>query len=167
MKFLTVCVAVFAAASIAACSKSQAPPTAGGITQNTMAPATMAAAPGAMAGKMAKTVKVTMKAQNGSGEYGTATLTAKGTKTVVVISLEGEAAGASQPAHIHPGSCAKLNPIPKYPLTNVVGGKSTTTVSQVLSDLDTGHFAINVHESAANLKKYVSCGDIPVAAGHM
>jgi hypothetical protein len=169
MKFFVICAAGVLALSVTACAKSEAPTTTGGGTATTMAPATMAAAPTAMGGKMAmaKTVSVTMNAQNGSGESGTATLTAKGANTLVVISLKGEPAEAKQPAHIHPGSCAKLNPIPKYPLTDVYDGKSTTTVTQTLSDLDTGHFAINVHASAANLKKYVSCGDIPVAAGHM
>ncbi len=50
--------------------------------------------------------------QNGSGEKGTVTLTADGDKTIVAVALTGAPASA-QPAHIHPGSCANLNPAPK------------------------------------------------------
>lgn len=168
MKFGVIGMAALLALSLVACSKSTAP---SGGTEATVAPATTAAETMAPAGgMMAKThmkgVSVTMNAQNGSGESGTATLTANGAKTLVVVSLTGEPAAGSQPAHIHPGSCAKLNPIPKYALSPVVGGKSTTTVNEKLAEMTTGHWAINVHDSATNLKKYVSCGDIP-AAGMM
>jgi hypothetical protein len=106
-------------------------------------------------------VTVKMAALNGSGETGTATLSDMAGKTKVVIKLTGESASGSQPAHIHPGTCAKLNPAPKYLLKNVVGGTSTTVVDAPLASLLGGKFAINVHESAANLQKYVSCGNIP------
>ncbi len=106
------------------------------------------------------TLTVTMKAQNGSGESGTATLTQKGSDVEVVISLTGAPATTPQPAHIHDGTCADLKGV-AYPLTNVVGGKSTTTVKGVTIDKLLGaSYAINVHESAANLGKYVSCGNV-------
>jgi hypothetical protein len=80
---------------------------------------------------------------------------------VVKISLK-NGTSTPQPAHIHTGTCANLNPAPKYPLTNVVNGMSTTTLKGMkLASLRTGAFAINVHKSAAALKVYVSCGDIP------
>lgn len=98
---------------------------------------------------------------NGSGESGTATLTAMGAaQTRVVIALKGESAKAMQPAHIHLGSCAKLNPAPKYPLKDVVGGASTSVVAASFAALTAGGMAINVHASAANIAKYVACGDI-------
>ncbi|HEX3670929.1 MAG TPA: hypothetical protein VHT92_04400 [Candidatus Cybelea sp.] len=106
------------------------------------------------------TATVTMSAQNGSGESGTATLTQKGSDVEVVISLTGSPATTPQPAHIHDGTCADLKGV-AYALANVVGGKSTTTVPGVTIDkLLGGPYAINVHESAANLGKYVSCGNI-------
>lgn len=105
-------------------------------------------------------VTVTMGAQNGSNETGTATLTQRGNDVQVSVDLQ-NAPAAPQPAHIHPGTCAKLNPAPKYPLSNVVNGKSMTTLKNVkLSDLTSGGFAINVHKSASDLATYVSCGDI-------
>ena len=104
---------------------------------------------------------VSLGQQNGSGESGSATLTKVGDRTKVVINLQSSSATAiSQPAHIHKGSCAKLDPTPQYALTNVRAGKSTTTVNAKLDDLRKGSYAINVHKSMADLKTYVACGDI-------
>lgn len=104
--------------------------------------------------------QITMKAQNGSGEDGTATLSQNGDSLVVTIALT-NGTTAPQPAHIHTGSCATLGGI-KYPLTNVVDGKSTTTLKGVtLASVQTGGLAINVHKSTSDLGTYVSCGDIP------
>ncbi|HXM19160.1 MAG TPA: hypothetical protein VN934_10205 [Candidatus Tumulicola sp.] len=114
----------------------------------------------ALAGPMmssGKTMNVKIAAQNDSYETGKATLTAAGAKTKVVISIKGEPAGASQPAHIHTGTCAKLGGV-VYPLTNVVGGTSTTWVNASLSTIKSKGTAINLHQSAKNLAKYVACG---------
>lgn len=114
----------------------------------------------------AKTVSVRMGAQHKSGETGTAKLTAiEADKTRVEVSLKGAPKGTAQPAHIHEGTCAKLNPQPKYGLENVVDGKSTTEVPVGLDTLRKGTFAINVHKSADDLKTYVSCGNIAKAGG--
>jgi hypothetical protein len=108
-----------------------------------------------------KSVSVRMSPQNKSGESGTARLTAEGAdKTRVVISLKGAPKGTAQPAHIHDGSCAKLDPKPKQGLENVVDGKSTTVVPVSLDELTSGKLAINVHKSTDDIKTYVSCGDI-------
>ena len=109
------------------------------------------------------TVTVALAQQNGSGESGTATLTKMGSQTKVVIDLKGTsdtAVAIAQPAHIHKGSCAKLDPTPAYSLTSVESGKSSTTVDAKLDDLQKGAYAINVHKSAADIKTYVACGDI-------
>lgn len=101
--------------------------------------------------------------QNGSGESGTATLTEEGDRTKVVLDLQGKSASmasAPQPAHIHKGSCAKLDPTPAYALADVKGGKSTSTVDAKLDDLRKGAFAINVHKSAPEIQTYVACGDV-------
>lgn len=108
-----------------------------------------------------KAVTVPIAQQNDSKESGTATLTQNGKDVVVVLALDGAGAGP-QPVHVHTGTCADLNPAPKYPLTNLVDGKSTTTLKgMTLADLQTGGFAINVHKSTDDLKTYVACGDIP------
>lgn len=107
-------------------------------------------------------VNVKMTAQNGSGESGTATLTdLGGGKTRVVIHVTGENTTGNQPAHIHVGSCAHLNPAPKYPLKNVVLGHSNTVIATPITSLLGGRYAINVHQSLSMIKKYVSCGNIP------
>jgi CHRD domain len=106
-------------------------------------------------------VVVTLDEQNGSAESGTATLTAEGDRTRVVLELQTRSASpvaAPQPAHIHKGSCEKLDPTPAYGLTDVQAGKSTSTVNAKLSDLRNGNFAINVHESAEKIENYVACG---------
>jgi opacity protein-like surface antigen len=110
------------------------------------------------------TLTINLHAQNGSGENGTATLTQMGADVKVVIALKGAPATTPQPAHIHDGTCADLKGV-AYPLSNVVNGSSTSTVKGVTIDkLLDGKYAINVHESAANLGKYVSCGDIAKGA---
>src|SRR6185436_14473483 len=107
-----------------------------------------------------KSISVPIHAQNKSGEAGTAKLTPEGDKTKVEISLKGAPKGVSQPAHIHDGSCAKLDPKPKYGLQNVVDGKSTSEVPVKIDELMGGNLAINVHKSAEEVKTYVACGDI-------
>jgi hypothetical protein len=106
-------------------------------------------------------VTVSLKEQNKSGETGSATFTPQGNKTQVVLELKGAPADA-QPAHIHAGTCAKLDPTPKYPLQNVVNGKSTTVLDVPMKQLmATG--AVNVHKSAQDVKTYVACGDLKSA----
>ena len=109
----------------------------------------------------AKGVTVRLQEQNKSGESGTARLTPAGDdKTKVEISMKGAPKGVSQPAHFHEGTCAKLDPKPKFGLQNVVDGKSTSEVPASLATLTAGNLAINVHKSAAEAKVYVACGNV-------
>jgi hypothetical protein len=120
----------------------------------------------ATASAATSTLTVTMNAQNASGETGTATLTQVGADVKVVIALKG-APATPQPAHIHTGTCANLGGV-AYPLSNVVNGASTSTVKDVTIDKLLGaSYAINVHESAANLAHYVSCGNITKSSSAM
>ncbi len=105
-------------------------------------------------------VTVRLAPENKSGESGTAKLTSQGDQTKVEISLKGGPKGVSQPAHIHEGTCAKLDPKPKYGLENVVDGKSTTEVPVSLDALLKEKVAINVHKSGNEIKTYVACGNI-------
>jgi Cu/Zn superoxide dismutase len=105
------------------------------------------------------TATVKLAAQNGSGENGTATITEVTGGVNVVIALKGAPATA-QPAHIHTGACPSPGGV-KYPLTNVVAGASKTMIKGVtIAELTASPMSINVHESAADIQKYVSCGDI-------
>ena len=101
--------------------------------------------------------------QHGSNESGTVTLGPGGRgKTVVSIDLTG-APAEPQPAHIHKGTCANLDPAPLYPLSNVVNGHSRTVVNVSLATLSAGGLAVNVHQSLTDLKDYVACGDLTSA----
>jgi hypothetical protein len=104
---------------------------------------------------------INLGAQNNSKQDGQAFLNDTTAGLKVKLQVKNEPAGASEPAHIHQGTCAKLNPAPWKPLSNVVNGLSVTTIPRLtLAELKNAHYAINLHESAANLKHYVSCGDI-------
>jgi hypothetical protein len=103
------------------------------------------------------TVVVKMEATNGSGESGTATLTPKGDKTVVVIKLS-DGSSVEQPAHFHVGTCDHYEPRPLYGLNDVVKGQSTSTVNQPIDKLTGGNLIINVHKSYDDIATQVSCG---------
>jgi len=125
-----------------------------------LAAALTLAAAGAGFAQTSAPVQVTLKALNGSGEDGTATLAQTGDGVTVTISVQ-NGTTAPQPAHIHTGTCENAIGV-AYPLSNVVAGKSTTTLKNLsLTSLQTGGFSINVHKSAAEIGTYVSCGDIP------
>lgn len=109
----------------------------------------------------AHAMTINLGAQNGSKQDGQAFLNDTSAGLKVKLQLKNEPAGASEPAHIHEGTCAKLNPAPWKGLSNVINGVSVTTVKGVtIAQLKSGKYAINVHQSAANITHYVSCGDI-------
>jgi Cu/Zn superoxide dismutase len=125
------------------------------VAQEGSAPAAMAS-PAPPAG-----LTIPISAQNNSGETGTATITDVDGGVLVKVSITGEPSGASQPTHIHQGTCAKLNPVPYKPLTDTVDGASVTTVKGItVAQLKNGAYAINVHLSAADLGHYVACGNL-------
>ncbi len=108
---------------------------------------------------MAMMLRIPMKALNGSGENGEATL--RDTPKGLVVTIHIKNAKGPQPAHIHKGTCAKLDPKPEEPLHNVVNGMSITTVPGVtVAKLLASKHAINVHKSLTDLPTYVSCGDV-------
>jgi hypothetical protein len=104
-------------------------------------------------------VTIPLSEQNGSGEKGTAKISDASGGISVTISLTGAPATA-QPAHIHYGVCSDLGGV-WYPLNDVVNGSSTTIVKGTsTAALLAQTSAINVHQSASDLGKYVACGDI-------
>ncbi len=109
---------------------------------------------------------ISLNEKSASGQSGNATLTAKGDKTEVVISVTPGAVGVAQPVHIHSGTCATLGDV-VHVLTDVVAGKSTSTVNATLASLRTGNFAINLHKSGADIGTYTACGDIPIATASL
>jgi hypothetical protein len=111
----------------------------------------------------AQNAMASLTEQNGSGQNGTAQLVDMGDGTTKVIVDITSNTPDPQPIHIHNGTCATLDPKPKYPLTTMVNGHSETVVNVSVSDLLAAPFAINVHKSAAEASVYVSCGNIVAA----
>ena len=108
----------------------------------------------------AGSVVIALGELNDSGQSGKATLTARGDRTEVVIEIAAGAAGVAQPIHIHEGTCDTLGGV-SFALTNLDGGKSTTTVDATLASLRSGKFAINGHKSGDEIGTYIACGSIP------
>lgn len=99
--------------------------------------------------------------QNASGEHGTATLLDGANGLIVRVRVSGYPEGVAQPAHVHRGTCAHLDPKPAYGLHAVANGLSETTVPNVtLAELHKGAYAINVHKSGTEPAIYVACGNL-------
>lgn len=108
-----------------------------------------------------KPTTIKLNAQNDSGQAGTAILTPlAGGKTEVTIKVANPPSGVAQPAHVHEGTCANLNKAPKYGLTSVVNGTSTTVVNADIDTMMKTPHAINVHKSGPEAAIYVACGNI-------
>jgi LPXTG-motif cell wall-anchored protein len=114
-------------------------------------------------GAQSSTATVSLSPENSSGVTGTATLTDMGNgRTQVVVRIT--PTSGDHPAHIHSGNCGPTLGAVVYPLSNVQNGTSTTVVDTSLADVETGGFAINLHESPTNIPLYVACGNIRAAA---
>jgi len=97
---------------------------------------------------------------------------------------------AGHPAHVHRGTCDTLDPAPLFPLADAVaagagapqaGGtagaavpppvaSSVTTLQLPLANILASQHAINAHESAVNIQRYIACGEIagaPDARGNL
>jgi hypothetical protein len=122
--------------------------------------AAIAAVACAAAGAYPSSLTLKLYAQNRPGETGTATFEQIPGGVKIVVKMAGGQNG-TQPIHIHTGTCAKLNPVPSYTLTNIVHGSSTTTISGInVGDLLKGQYVIDVHEGSADIKRYVACAAI-------
>lgn len=130
------------------------------ILRATIAAATIGAIACTAAGAYPAALKLKLYAQNRPGETGTVTLEQIPSGVKIVVKMAGGQNG-TQPIHIHTGTCAKLNPVPTYVLTNIVHGSSTTTIPGItLGDLLKGKYVLDVHESSADIKRYVACAPV-------
>jgi hypothetical protein len=116
-------------------------------------------------------VTVGLDAVDVPGISGTATLTASGDATSVVMMLTGPGVTGDHPTHIHTGTCDDFDPNPLYPLTTVTldpiddQGQSTTDVDDVpLVELLAEDYVILVHRSDEELTTYLVCGEIQEAS---
>ena len=104
-------------------------------------------------------MQIRLAEQNKSGESGTATLLDGSRGLIVRLRLNG--GDVDQPAHIHKGTCEKLDPKPAYALTTVHEGSSEKTIEGVtIAQLEKAPYAINVHKSTKELPVYVACGNL-------
>lgn len=101
-----------------------------------------------------------LHAQNGSHEYGTVALTPKGDSTNVEVHIVNAPTGIAQPGHIHLGTCAHLDPAPRYPLNATLDGTSDTTIAVPMATLFATPMAVNIHKSGPDAKIYVACVDL-------
>ena len=108
----------------------------------------------------ADSISIRLEEQNDSGQGGRATLTARGAKTEVVLSVS-PGRLSSRLVHIHTGSCGAdtLGGV-AHGLANIAGGASVTTVDTSLASLRTGDFAINSHKKGEPAV-YTTCGNVP------
>jgi hypothetical protein len=104
-------------------------------------------------------ITLTLGAGRDANQPGTATLIAQGNQTQVVLNIQPGAAGVAQPAHIHEGACPGVGTV-KFPLTNVVDGKSVSTVNAALADVLKGDLSINVHKSTSEASVYTACAPL-------
>ncbi len=113
-----------------------------------------------------RTLKVTMNPDNNSGQSGFANLTeVSGTRTRIQVSIGASDVPALENAHVHFGHCGNIGAI--WVPINQLGPdpadttlfSSDTTVDAGFSELTTGAYALNVHDSRDN-GLYVSCGDL-------
>jgi hypothetical protein len=133
------------------------------ILRTILAAVTRGAITCTVAGADPATLQLKLYAQNRPGETGTVTLAQIPAGVTIVVKMAGGQNG-SQPIHIHAGTCVAPDPAPKYALTNIVRGSSTTTIPGVtLGDLIKGQYVIDVHESSADTAKYVACAPIAIS----
>jgi predicted small secreted protein len=115
---------------------------------------------GGTAGGTAGAIEIELKEQNASGITGLAVLAPRGELTNVVIEMIQSFDIDPQPAHIHKGTCADLDPEPAYALPTLFDGIGGGDVSISLEELRTGGYAVNVHKSVGEPDTYVACGEI-------
>lgn len=138
---------------LGACNYGSSPATS--VTP-TAAPTAVTTATPTMAAVPTKK-EIVLAEENKSGQKGTAMLEEINGKVRVTVSMSGAKLG-TQPAHIHIGVCPGVGTV-KYPLTNVVNGKSTTMLDVTMSELlNQGPLALNLHKSAKEVGVYTACG---------
>jgi hypothetical protein len=101
---------------------------------------------------------LTLAEQAGSGQSGTATLTAEGdAKTRIVVELSNPP-GRPQLSHVHSGTCDDIGAVVE-PLESVENGSAESVVPMSLKQLRRGGLIVHAHKSKAS----VACAEIPKA----
>lgn len=106
----------------------------------------------------ARTLTLDLAAQNGSGQSGTAQLTADREKTRIVVEVANPPEVA-QPSHVHKGTCDEIGDV-VAPLENVVDGRAESVVDMSLAELRRGGLIVHAHKSEAEYDTSVACAEI-------
>lgn len=123
--------------------------------------------PAASRAEVGAPLEITLTPRHGSGVSGTARLVAGAADMKVTLKLSKRLPDTLL-AHIHTGPCSDeptwSNPRIWASLTDVIDGRSETTVNVVtLRELRSESASINVHDATHNQRPLV-CGDIPRAS---
>lgn len=86
-------------------------------------------------------------------------------KALATVEFDGDTPSVSRPWHVHVGSCAKgggvLGGAMNYRAIAVNDkGHGKETANLPVAVPDTGSYYVNIHESAANMRSIVACGDL-------
>jgi hypothetical protein len=112
-----------------------------------------------------QSITLSLASQSNSGITGMAVITElPGGKMRVEIRANGAGPGP-QPAHIHQGTCANLDPAPQFTLSSLTNGVSTTEIDGSLRDITVSPHAIHLHKAPDELPVYVACADIRADGG--
>jgi len=104
-------------------------------------------------------LEIELRALNGSGQNGTATLAQTENGVNILVDTVQPPALPWQPVHIHQGTCDNLDPNPAFPLPNMEDGLAADTIDTTIEELKSG-YSINVHKSEKEADVYVACGEI-------
>jgi hypothetical protein len=118
-----------------------------------------------MPGKKGEDWTTTIKAKGASSMRGTGKALVADGKTTATVSLEGAAAGAVHPWHIHEGTCASGGPIvgdaaAYTPLTVGADGRAQGSAQLAVRLDEAHHYFVNVHASPGDMATIVACGDL-------
>ncbi len=120
----------------------------------------------AAAGSDDDEVSLTLAEQAGSGQSGTATLTADGNDATRIVVELSNPPNATQPSHVHSGNCDDIGSV-VAPLESVTDGRAESVVPMSLKELRRGGLIVHAHKSEAEPKVSVACAEIPKAGSSM
>jgi hypothetical protein len=111
-------------------------------------------------------LKLTLAEQAGSGQSGTATLTADGDDATRILVELSNPPSVTQPSHVHSGSCDDIGSV-VAPLDSVADGRAESVVPMSLEELRRGGLIVHAHKSEAEPKVSVACAEIPKKGSSM
>lgn len=108
-------------------------------------------------------IMVPMPSHNRSDQAGRAYFSDESGKTKVALDISPWTVGVPQPASIRAGTCAAMGAI-RYPLNNIVEGKSETILTPATHFIHgLGDSIVVIGKSASEPESIVSCGNLKKA----